>query len=286
MVIENLERFERHSNCSRECIPYVEGDQKDIINTVTRKADGVDMETEREEDRQRQEKTKLWSAVVQLRPKLSWQSTQVLLSGWAPWAPETITRKGLRRSECFCAGLAPTAGSLGWDKHLCWHQGRDRNQPVLGAEEGAAAAPCWQQAAMSLAQHQNQVTAQQLATALHKAAQAMAALQPCISHRLSLLQAQLPHSLVWRNKLVVKGFSPPYPMLLFSQIRFLIWFITQLNKTTVPANQRAYQRDKHGWLGAKTVLGQHSCQKNCQTAFSEGYRVCTDREIYGDTLKR
>lgn len=52
MVRENLERFERCSNCSRECIPYVEGDQKDIINTATGKADGVDMETEREEDRQ------------------------------------------------------------------------------------------------------------------------------------------------------------------------------------------------------------------------------------------
>lgn len=114
----------------------------------------------------------------------------------------------------------------------------------------------------------------------------MAALQPCISHCLSLLQTRLLHSLDWRNKFVVKGSSPPSPVLFFSQIRFLIWFITQLNKTTVPANQRAYQRDRNGWLGAKTVLGQHSCQNNCQTALSEGYRVCRDREIYGDTLKR
>lgn len=38
---------------------YVEGDQKDIINTTMRKADEVDMETEGEEDRQWQEKTKL-----------------------------------------------------------------------------------------------------------------------------------------------------------------------------------------------------------------------------------
>jgi len=43
----NLERFEGCSDCFREGIPYVEGDQKDIINTATRKADGVDTETER-----------------------------------------------------------------------------------------------------------------------------------------------------------------------------------------------------------------------------------------------
>lgn len=46
----NLERFEECSNCFREGIPYAEGDQKNIINTATRKADGVDMEMEREED--------------------------------------------------------------------------------------------------------------------------------------------------------------------------------------------------------------------------------------------
>lgn len=157
---------------------------------------------------------------------------------------------------------------------------------MLGGEERGAALPCQQQAAISLAPHHNQVTAQQLAAAPHKPAQAMAALQPSISHCLSLLQTQLPHSLDWRNKLAVKCSSPPSPMLFFSQIRFLIWFITQLNKTTVPANQQAYQKDRHGWLGAKTVLGQHSCQKNCQTALSEGYRVCRDRKIYEDTLKR
>lgn len=45
----NLERFEGCSDCFREGIPYVEGDQKDIINTAMKKADGVDMETEGEE---------------------------------------------------------------------------------------------------------------------------------------------------------------------------------------------------------------------------------------------
>lgn len=37
----------------------------------------------------------------------------LLLSGWAPWALETIARQALRRRECFYAGLSPTAGSLG-----------------------------------------------------------------------------------------------------------------------------------------------------------------------------
>lgn len=46
----NLERSEGCSNFFREGIPYVEGDQKDIINTATRKADGVDMEAERGEE--------------------------------------------------------------------------------------------------------------------------------------------------------------------------------------------------------------------------------------------
>lgn len=50
MASSNLERFEGCSDCLREDIPYVEGDQKDIINTITRKADGLDKETVREED--------------------------------------------------------------------------------------------------------------------------------------------------------------------------------------------------------------------------------------------
>lgn len=51
-----------------ECIPYVEGDQKDIINTATRKADGVDMETERTGDDRKRPSCEV---LVQLRPKLS-----------------------------------------------------------------------------------------------------------------------------------------------------------------------------------------------------------------------
>lgn len=46
----NLERSEGCRDCFREGIPYGEGDQKDIINTAMRKADGVDMEAEREEE--------------------------------------------------------------------------------------------------------------------------------------------------------------------------------------------------------------------------------------------
>lgn len=46
----NLVRIEGRRDCFREGIPYVEGDQKDFINTITRKADGRDKEMERTAD--------------------------------------------------------------------------------------------------------------------------------------------------------------------------------------------------------------------------------------------
>lgn len=62
--IRNFERFEGR-NCFKEVIPYVERDQKDIINKARRKADGVDMETARVENIRWQEKAKLWCGAIE-----------------------------------------------------------------------------------------------------------------------------------------------------------------------------------------------------------------------------
>lgn len=58
----------------------------------------------------------------------------------------------------------------------------------------------------------------------------MAALQPRVSHRLSLLQTQLPHSLNWRNKLVVKLFSSlPCGIFQPNQIPNLVYHTAEQN---------------------------------------------------------
>lgn len=75
----NLVRVEGHWDCFRESIPYVEGDQKGFINTITRKADGLDKEMERTTDDRK--RPRLWSVLVQLRTQLIWQSSRLLPRG-------------------------------------------------------------------------------------------------------------------------------------------------------------------------------------------------------------